>query len=300
MHGGASGVTNAADLPLAADVTWSFTTTGPPPNARSGRADPRRDEHGESVRRVPRRDPARRGLQRVPHDRHHRGERCGRSSDYDVVLLGQMALNRGASLDVRYLRHRRRQPRRHAARQRPRVPARRHERRRDAVRRLPPGRHRDATGTRDHRIETIQFHGTADRYTTSGATTVATLFEDATTATANPAVTLRSVGANGGQAAAFTYDLPRSIVYTRQGNPAWSGQERDGTTPDPLRRPLLRRCTRGPATRLGEPVEGADPAGRRTAASAREPRAADGAGPRAVAALLVPAARREGRRGDDG
>ena len=32
-------------------------------------------------------------------------------------------------------------------------------------------------------------------------------------------MTLRSVGANGGQAAAFTYDLARSIVYTRQGNP---------------------------------------------------------------------------------
>ena len=44
-------------------------------------------------------------------------------------------------------------------------------------------------------------------------------------------MTLRSVGANGGQAAAFTYDLARSIVYTRQGNPDWAGQERDGTAP---------------------------------------------------------------------
>ncbi len=41
-------------------------------------------------------------------------------------------------------------------------------------------------------------------------------------------MTLRSVGANGGQAAAFTYDLARSVVYTRQGNPAWAGQSRDG------------------------------------------------------------------------
>ena len=46
-------------------------------------------------------------------------------------------------------------------------------------------------------------------------------------ATASPAVTLRSVGAAGGQAAAFIYDLARSVVYTRQGNPAWAGQERD-------------------------------------------------------------------------
>ena len=40
-------------------------------------------------------------------------------------------------------------------------------------------------------------------------------------------MTLRDVGSSGGQAAAFTYDLARSIVWTRQGNPAWSGQERD-------------------------------------------------------------------------
>ena len=77
--------------------------------------------------------------------------------------------------------------------------------------------------------QTIQFHGTADVYALNGATSVATLYTNATTQTpsANPAVTLRSVGANGGQAAAFAYDLARSVVYTRQGNPAWAGQERD-------------------------------------------------------------------------
>jgi len=79
--------------------------------------------------------------------------------------------------------------------------------------------------------ETIQFHGTADRYTLNGATATATLYSDATTATSYPAVTSVSVGSNGGQAIAFAYDLARSIVYTRQGNPAWAGQERDGTTP---------------------------------------------------------------------
>ncbi|HKI00568.1 MAG TPA: hypothetical protein VKK31_01175 [Thermoanaerobaculia bacterium] len=79
--------------------------------------------------------------------------------------------------------------------------------------------------------ETIQYHGTADLYTLNGATAVAALYSNATTATANPAVTLRSVGSSGGQAAAFTYDLARSVVYTRQGNPAWAGQERDGVTP---------------------------------------------------------------------
>ena len=55
-------------------------------------------------------------------------------------------------------------------------------------------------------------------------------------------MTLRQVGANGGQAAAFTYDLARSVVYTRQGNPAWAGQERDGIAADPLRRHVLRRA----------------------------------------------------------
>jgi chitodextrinase len=75
--------------------------------------------------------------------------------------------------------------------------------------------------------QTIQFHGTADRYTLNGATAVATLYSTATTATANPAVTLRSVGSNGGRAIAFTYDLAKSIVLTHQGNPAWAGQDRD-------------------------------------------------------------------------
>jgi fibronectin type 3 domain-containing protein len=79
--------------------------------------------------------------------------------------------------------------------------------------------------------QTIQFHGTADRYTLNGATAVATLYSSATAATTNPAVTLRNVGGSGGQAAAFTYDLARSVVLTRQGNPAWAGQDRDGIAP---------------------------------------------------------------------
>jgi WD40 repeat protein/chitodextrinase len=79
--------------------------------------------------------------------------------------------------------------------------------------------------------QTIQFHGTADLYTLSGASGLATLYNDAVTATSNPALTLRSVGTNGGQAAAFAYDLATSIVYTRQGNPDWAAQERDGYYP---------------------------------------------------------------------
>ncbi|WP_428411672.1 Ig-like domain-containing protein [Pararhizobium sp.] len=79
--------------------------------------------------------------------------------------------------------------------------------------------------------ETIQYHGTADLYAlTEGTTEIARLYSNSSSATANPAITVRSVGKSGGQAAAFTYDLARSIVYTRQGNPAWAGDERDGNT----------------------------------------------------------------------
>jgi hypothetical protein len=79
--------------------------------------------------------------------------------------------------------------------------------------------------------QTIQFHGTADRYALNGATSVAALYSTTSAATSAPAVTVRSVGSNGGTAAAFTFDLARSVVYTRQGNPAWAGDERDGQAP---------------------------------------------------------------------
>jgi hypothetical protein len=79
--------------------------------------------------------------------------------------------------------------------------------------------------------ETIQFHGTADLFTvTAGTDVLATLYTDANIPTTHPAATRRNVGSNGGQAVMFAYDVARSIVYTRQGNPSWSGQERDGQT----------------------------------------------------------------------
>jgi hypothetical protein len=78
----------------------------------------------------------------------------------------------------------------------------------------------------------MQYHGTADLYALSGASAVAT-FSDAGSANGYPAVSLRNVGA--GQAAAFAYDLARSVVYTRQGNPAWAEQERDHVAPDAIR-----------------------------------------------------------------
>jgi hypothetical protein len=78
----------------------------------------------------------------------------------------------------------------------------------------------------------MQFHGAADLYALNGASAVATL-ADAGSASGRPAATLRNVGSAGGQVAAFTYDLPQSVVLTRQGNPAWVGQERDFANPLP-------------------------------------------------------------------
>ncbi len=76
--------------------------------------------------------------------------------------------------------------------------------------------------------QTIQFHGSANLHTLNGATSLATLYSSAGTPTSNPAVTTNDVGKKGGKAIAFSYDLAKSIIYTRQGNPAWAGQKRDG------------------------------------------------------------------------
>jgi hypothetical protein len=75
----------------------------------------------------------------------------------------------------------------------------------------------------------MQYHSAADLYTSSGATAIATLYSNAVTPTGNPAVTTRTVGS--GTASAFTYDLAKSVVYTRQGNPAWANENRDGMSP---------------------------------------------------------------------
>lgn len=78
--------------------------------------------------------------------------------------------------------------------------------------------------------ETMQYHGAADTYTAGiGTQVVATLFSNAATPTTSPAVTETAVGS--GHAAAFTYDLPKSIALTHQGNPAWVNQDRDGDAP---------------------------------------------------------------------
>ena len=79
--------------------------------------------------------------------------------------------------------------------------------------------------------QTIQFHGVADLYNMlTGTTSLATLYSSASTAMPNPAITSANVGTNGGKAIAFSFDLAKSIVLTRQGNIAWRGQSRDNQT----------------------------------------------------------------------
>ncbi|MGL2962857.1 DUF4082 domain-containing protein [Flavobacterium sp. RSB2_4_14] len=76
--------------------------------------------------------------------------------------------------------------------------------------------------------ETIQYHSDADLYvllTDNAPTVLATLYSSASTSTSNPAIISRTVGT--GKVFAFAYDLAKSVVYTRQGNPAWAGQQRD-------------------------------------------------------------------------
>jgi hypothetical protein len=72
---------------------------------------------------------------------------------------------------------------------------------------------------------TLPFHGQAINYTAvSEATTLATLFSNSSTPTSFPAV-IRFRGT-----VTWAYDLARSVVYTRQGNPA-NASDRDGTPP---------------------------------------------------------------------
>jgi fibronectin type 3 domain-containing protein len=220
VKGGAGGVTDLAGNPPAADVTWTFTSEASPPQVLvvASASNPFGSYIGEILRNE--------GLDAFTTlDASLLS--AGVLSSFDVVLLGQTSLtagqvsaltswvdgggnliamrpdkqlagllgliDAGTTLANAYLKV-------------------------DAS--TPPG-----TGIVS---STIQFHGTADRYALNGARAVAALYSNVTTATANPAVTLRSVGSNGGEAAAFTFDLARSVAYTRQGNPAWAGQERDG------------------------------------------------------------------------
>ena len=102
-------------------------------------------------------------------------------------------------------------------------------RRRDAAGGLPAGRHRRGARDGDRRSRRCSSMASLDLYTPNGASTVATLFSTST-ATAHPS-RHRAQRRQRGRPGGVHLDLARSIVLTRQGNPAWAGQERDGRTP---------------------------------------------------------------------
>jgi len=72
----------------------------------------------------------------------------------------------------------------------------------------------------------LQYHGGADNYTLNGAVALANLWDDIDSPSTSPAVAINAYGS--GQAVAFTFDPAKSIVLTRQGNPAWKDTEGDG------------------------------------------------------------------------
>lgn len=72
----------------------------------------------------------------------------------------------------------------------------------------------------------LQYHGAAGLYALDGAEPIAWLRGGAEGAEPFPAVAVQRAGK--GYAAMWAFDLARSVAYTRQGNPAWANQERDG------------------------------------------------------------------------
>ena len=73
--------------------------------------------------------------------------------------------------------------------------------------------------------QTMQYHGISDLYQLNGGVKIASLFSTSQETMEFPSFVINNYGK--GKAAAFTYNLPKSIVYTRQGNPDWAGEERD-------------------------------------------------------------------------
>lgn len=72
----------------------------------------------------------------------------------------------------------------------------------------------------------LQLHTPADQYQLRGGTEIASLFIDSLQNSGSPAVVFNNYGK--GKCIAFLYDLTENIVYTRQGNPALAGIEKDG------------------------------------------------------------------------
>ncbi|MFT3705314.1 MAG: hypothetical protein QM802_23300 [Agriterribacter sp.] len=76
--------------------------------------------------------------------------------------------------------------------------------------------------------QTLQLHSTTDQYVLKAGKKIAALYKDGFTATTFPAVVSNDYGK--GHGICFSYNLPQSIAYTRQGNYNDAGKEMDGIT----------------------------------------------------------------------
>jgi hypothetical protein len=72
----------------------------------------------------------------------------------------------------------------------------------------------------------LQFHGNADYYNLNGASSLASLYSDKVSDESHPAIVTNNY--MNGKTVAFLYNLPQSIVLSRQGNPLSAGVEKDG------------------------------------------------------------------------
>jgi len=72
----------------------------------------------------------------------------------------------------------------------------------------------------------LQYHGDANDYLLDGAKVIAWLCDKNGDSKNYPAVSINKYG--DGWVCAWAYDLASSVVLTRQGNPDWKNQERDG------------------------------------------------------------------------
>ena len=186
---------------------------------------------------------------------------------------GDIAADAGAGHDADELGHRRRQPDRAAARTSSSpacsgspTPARR-SRTPTSPSTRPHGRARD----RRRRRCSSTAPPTATRL--SGATAVATLYSNATTATTNPAVTLRS-RRHERRPGGGVHVRPRPLDRATRARGTRPGSGRTATASRPIaaERPLLRRRRRRPRSPTGSTRNKiGDPAGGRAAAPAGEP-----------------------------
>ncbi len=74
--------------------------------------------------------------------------------------------------------------------------------------------------------ETMRLHVPADKCKLNGGTIIADVITDATGSSGFPGVVINNYGK--GRAISFLYNLPKNIVYTRQGNYQFAGVEKDG------------------------------------------------------------------------